>query len=1155
MIGSADPKIMSNNISRGNQNIMSSSGRTGNMAKKREMAYHYAGKVHVRGLLRRVWRPRYLALGDDGYLRYHESIPPLFLQDPHHKQPHNPYSISTSHSAHDSYGNMYSLHNSHRPKTILAILDGARVIDPHSDVDQHVALPQGVYGFVFRGRPVELYADPKGTERGAPLGTSNSDTEQDAPIVPPENYNSSSQADKHSKKEAVVNLVFPRGTSRRRTAQKIAKKAINPDVLCGFVRTNNCEGGILSRSSSSSSLMGYEQTLAGEEGGNDGSDNLGHSNHEWGKDSYESHDTMGSFQEVHRNHVSGDLHNTPPHNNIQRKGKGHDAQKKSTIQVQVQASSIQSREYLCSVSTAEEAESWVVALTWAAEHRRRIRYENSTHVRNDAIRNASIPGGFFPDTVSSLEVASNEGVDTGEDQEGGDGAIRTGNHAETHQPKSTGKSSSDTSEGKSDGECYVPKESGGDSKASLTSLLIEQDGWWKAEAEKKRRLEDGNNETWADSESPLFPPEEGLPKTEAIPSSQLEPPPSPSFSKKHTIVVTKVCTYQPPQNISFGWESGNCMKPNITWLPVKFPLPGDELVLQYDIQLLLLVNCKPHTEKAVQPELIEKRTICKSIHNVLALTRDLKVEFDKRKQDSLGQENAGSELLSPEQKTGAISTLQADDTFHLLEDVESNLLAHLKSEIQNRASLPTANDTMKASTAGTMAGLHSAMSVALASVAIIDEVMRMLSKDSNICSSRCFQEFLGLCNQSSNRASTDMESGGTDAEQVVRKWLAQRDHPSNMSNIRLLLAITLRHKLCGPIIPLAIIWSISRLASVLWSVVSGMGIIISVPFEMYTTLIALSFFVGHNNGASVGSLHDIYNLEKHRKQSPASIGKSTGDEFSEETPVVDDDHSTVAEEGGPEPEDEAFIEESSALSSPLPVYPANDGNSCWSKPDHKIFMVRGPTYLSDRVKIPSAPAVFECRGVDVWITDNAERNIARHPSVLGGRLGQEHTFIVNFLLPFSNFVAYFTIPPIEQMPANIAHVWSRFIKGDQQYRDGKLKLLPVVVDGPWIVKKAVGPGTSPAMIGRDLPLQYYFTEPTATKKGVYEVDVLVTASRIARGILNVVKGHVRVISIAFAFIIEASEDAQLPETVLCAFQVHSLHLEDCPNLPDSYPDG
>ena len=139
------------------------------------------------------------------------------------------------------------------------------------------------------------------------------------------------------------------------------------------------------------------------------------------------------------------------------------------------------------------------------------------------------------------------------------------------------------------------------------------------------------------------------------------------------------------------------------------------------------------------------------------------------------------------------------------------------------------------------------------------------------------------------------------------------------------------------------------------------------------------------------------------------------------------------------------------------------------------------------------------------------------------------------------------------MPPNVAKVWQAFVKGDQEYRDSKLKLLPVVVDGPWIVKKAVGPGTAPAMIGRDLPLQYYFTEATSTKKGIYEVDVLVTASRIARGILNIVKGHTKSLTIAFAFIIEAAEHADLPENILCSFQMHSMHLEDCPCLPELEP--
>jgi hypothetical protein len=237
------------------------------------------------------------------------------------------------------------------------------------------------------------------------------------------------------------------------------------------------------------------------------------------------------------------------------------------------------------------------------------------------------------------------------------------------------------------------------------------------------------------------------------------------------------------------------------------------------------------------------------------------------------------------------------------------------------------------------------------------------------------------------------------------------------------------------------------------------------------------------------------------------------------------------------------------LSSPLPKYPANGGTSCWSKPPDHIFRVRSATYLQDRVKLPSGSAPFRCRGVDIWLTDNPERHIARHPSVLGGRLEEEDTFMVNFLLPFGNFVSYFGIPPIDKFPPKLGDVWTKFIHGDQQYRDARLKLLPVVVDGPWIVKAAVGPGTSPALLGKVIPLQYYFRHPTEDQKGIYEVDVIITASTIAKGILSVVKGHTQALTIAFGFIIEAAEQEELPETVLCNFQMHELNLEYCPQLP------
>lgn len=345
----------------GDVNDHNSSSNNNNNNKKRrhshnDMTYHYAGKVHVRGLIRRVWRPRYLALGDDGYLRYHESVPPPFQQ----------YQMKNNNN-NSQYEKMYNIHHTHRPKQILAILDGARTIDPNSVMDQHVALPDGVYGFVFRGRPVELSTSYYHQHRqNMTIDGAANELDNGATIIPLQGpfggttnnntksadfttSNSSKKKSQQSTPAAVVNMVFPQGSSRRRAAQQIAKAAVNPDVLCGGFGHSGGGGGAggVSRSSSSSSLMGYERQLSGVV-----------------DEQQESDDEAGYSEESY---------DVPSFNNNNNEHRGGES---STIHVKVQASTVQSREYLCAVSTQEEAESWVVALKWAAEHRRRGRYSH-----------------------------------------------------------------------------------------------------------------------------------------------------------------------------------------------------------------------------------------------------------------------------------------------------------------------------------------------------------------------------------------------------------------------------------------------------------------------------------------------------------------------------------------------------------------------------------------------------------------------------------------------------------------------------------------------------------------------------------------------------------------------------------------------------------
>ena len=446
------------------------------------------------------------------------------------------------------------------------------------------------------------------------------------------------------------------------------------------------------------------------------------------------------------------------------------------------------------------------------------------------------------------------------------------------------------------------------------------------------------------------------------------------------------------------------------------------------------------------------------------------------------------------------------------------------------------------------------------SVLLVDKILRTLATDSRLCNFPIVKDFLDLTKDDSSFIDDlgfqpktrllDIQIGNsTDA--FVKQWLFGSS--KKVKGWKALLETELFLILSRPVGETLVTGFLALIVYYIfgfWRFYLCRSL--HVRFDMLIIMLFCSLFCGFNIGAvsSGTTKHDSEDI-KLSSRSDSSMKKRKKPDGVRKRRII------KARSNASSKKDRNLRDTNGypSLSSPLPQYPDNNCCSCWSKPISNIFRVRGRHYLHDRVKIPSAKAPFKCRGVDVWLTDNPERNIARHPSMLGGKLGDEDTFVVNFLLPFANFVSYFSIPPIKDMPLNVASVWTKFIRGDQQYRDARLKLLPIVIEGPWIVKKAVGPGTAPALLGQAIPLQYYFNQPDGDKKGVYEVDVIITASKIAKGILSVVKSHTKRLTIAFAFIIEAASESELPETVLCCFQLHALHLENCPELPKYFLDA
>ncbi len=438
------------------------------------------------------------------------------------------------------------------------------------------------------------------------------------------------------------------------------------------------------------------------------------------------------------------------------------------------------------------------------------------------------------------------------------------------------------------------------------------------------------------------------------------------------------------------------------------------------------------------------------------------------------------------------------------------------------------------------------------SVDNVDNVLREITSDPALCDTTTVKQFLGLLGSSKWRggrtSGTKREklriSDGDSIDDFVKKWLAA--HAEGMKLTRLIqcyLMLLLNNAIFETLLSILIIFGGRHFLVSCWA----NPITVTLRIDSLLALLSLSFYVGYNSGSSKpvppneNKVRHVVMRKRTKSRSIKKVKRSISslvDDTSKDDAVFDT---------GSFSDDESQV-----LSSPLPIFSENNIQSCWSRPDDKLFVVRSRTYLRNKIKLPSAPSPFKCRGTDMWLTDNPERNISRLPCVLGGKLGEENTLVVNFLLPFGNFVAYFSIP--EKMPENTSNIWNKFKNGDQKYRDDRLKLLPVVIDGPWIVKKAVGPGTAPALLSQSIPLQYYFTHETDKKKGIYEIDVIITASRIAKGILNVVKSHTNRLTIALGFIIEATTEAELPEVVLGSCQLHSLNLDLCPHLPKYFLD-
>nr|XP_019070462.1 protein ENHANCED DISEASE RESISTANCE 2 isoform X2 [Solanum lycopersicum] len=215
-----------------------------------------------------------------------------------------------------------------------------------------------------------------------------------------------------------------------------------------------------------------------------------------------------------------------------------------------------------------------------------------------------------------------------------------------------------------------------------------------------------------------------------------------------------------------------------------------------------------------------------------------------------------------------------------------------------------------------------------------------------------------------------------------------------------------------------------------------------------------------------------------------------------------------------------------------------EGDSdCWSSPSGSGFMIRGKTYLKDSTKVTGGDPLLKLIAVDWFKVDECITNIALHPKcIVQSEAGKKIPFvlIINLQVPAKpnySLVLYYAA----DRPVNKDSLLGKFIDGTDSFRDSRFKLIPSIREGYWMVKRAVG--TKACLLGKAVTCKYL------RQDNFLEIDVDIGSSSVARGVIGLVLGYVTSLVVDLAILVEAKEEAELPEYILGTVRLNRVKVD------------
>ncbi|XP_030535297.1 protein ENHANCED DISEASE RESISTANCE 2 isoform X2 [Rhodamnia argentea] len=219
--------------------------------------------------------------------------------------------------------------------------------------------------------------------------------------------------------------------------------------------------------------------------------------------------------------------------------------------------------------------------------------------------------------------------------------------------------------------------------------------------------------------------------------------------------------------------------------------------------------------------------------------------------------------------------------------------------------------------------------------------------------------------------------------------------------------------------------------------------------------------------------------------------------------------------------------------------------NCWSIPEGNNFKVRGKNFCYDKSKIPAGKHMMDLVAVDWFKEKKRIDHVARRKGCAAQVASEKGLFsvVINFQLPGStNYSMVFYFVTKELVPGSLLQ---RFVDGDDEFRNSRLKTITSVSKGSWIVRQSIG--SNPSLLGKVVDCNY-IRGPT-----YLEIDVDVGSSTVASVVLGIVIGVMTTLEFDMAFLVQANTTDELPEELIGAVRVSHIELSSA-IIPELDPE-